>query len=455
MSAPVLPASAPPNYAIATNVAGATIYGLATKYNQLAAQTNGVTLVGARLDDTFIAYSSGTKVVEAAGGGIDTVITWGGGFALTANVENLTLKGSTNSFATGNAGNNRLIGNDGANKITTGGGDDVMTGGLGADRFFFTKEAGSVAWITDFASADTIDLTGFGFRGFGEVRAAMTQVGADLRIDLGSGQAVMLENRTAASVASGQVVVERTVPTGHLTFADEFDALSLRTGTAASANNTWKTKFYGGERTLAGNHELELYVDPDYQGLGLQPFATSNGVLKISARPTSPAIETTLGGWDYTSGLLTSQGKFAQTYGYFEIRADTPAGKGMFPAFWLLSADGKWPPEIDVFEQIGSAPSYVSNGILSANGGTPNHGTDTGVDMTQGFHTYAMEWTPQTVTWFIDGKQSWQTATPADLNKPMYVLLNLAVGGDWAGPPDSTTDWSKADLLVDYVRIYS
>lgn len=463
MAAPTMPRSAAPNYWLSSSVPGTTLIGNPTKNNQLAANATNVTLIGGPLDDTFIAFDPGTVVVEAPAGGIDTVVTYGSGYTLRANVENLMLKGTANSFATGNAGDNLIIGNDGSNRITTGGGDDVVTGGNGTDRFVITRQAGATTWITDLATGtapETIELFGYGFRGFAEVKAAMSQVGTDVRIDLGSGQSLMLANKTVAAVTAKNIAVENSTAGLHLTFHDEFNSLSLNTGTAATAGNTWKTTFFGGERTLAANKELELYVDRDYKGtagqpLGLDPFSIENGVLSISARPADAATAPYLNGFKYTSGLLTTQTSFSQTYGYYEIRAQTPAGKGLWPAFWLLSADGKWPPEIDVMEQIGSQTGFNSNGVASALGGPFTKGTNLGVDASKGFHTYAMDWTAQTITFYFDGKQTYQIATPADLHKPMYLLINLAVGGTWPGSPDATTDWSHADFQVDYVRAYS
>jgi beta-glucanase (GH16 family) len=255
--------------------------------------------------------------------------------------------------------------------------------------------------------------------------------------------------------------VEAGKPSLFLTFDDEFNSLSLNTGTPATAGNVWKTTFYGGDRTLPRNQELEVYVDPDYKGtsttaLGLNPFSDQNGILSISARPATAAALPYLGGYAYTSGLLTTQSSFSQTYGYFEVRAQVPKGQGLWPGFWLLSADGIWPPEIDVLEQIGSGNTYNSNGIFSTvAGATVVHGTFLGTDLSQGFHTYGMAWTPQTITFYVDGQQTFQTATPADMNKPMYMLLNLAVGGTWPGSPDGTTNWSTADYKIDYVRAYS
>src|SRR3546814_11878473 len=96
--------------------------------DQLAANATNITLAGGGLDDTYIAYDPSTKVVEAAGGGIDTVQTWGSGFTPSANLENVTLQGGNNSTATGSAGNNLLTGNDGNNSITTDGRNDDLVG---------------------------------------------------------------------------------------------------------------------------------------------------------------------------------------------------------------------------------------------------------------------------------------------------------------------------------------
>src|SRR5204862_3921295 len=131
-------------------------------------------------------------VVEAAGGSIVHVKTWGSGFTLTANVYNLTLMGSANASATGNASDNLIVGNGGQDRITTGGGNDVLVAGTGADYFVATKAPGTTTWISGLKTAgavqDKIDLYGFGFQGFDSVKAAMTQIGSDVRIDLGGGQ---------------------------------------------------------------------------------------------------------------------------------------------------------------------------------------------------------------------------------------------------------------------------
>jgi len=439
MSIPTMPRSATPNNWLSASTAGQTLTGYSTKYNQLAANASRITLVGGPLDDTFIIYDSTDIAVEAVGGGVDTVQTWGGGFVLPANVENLILMGSANAKATGNAGNNLIIGNAGQDRITTGGGNDVLIAGTGADYFVPTKAPGTTTWIGGLKTAgavqDKIDLYGYGFQGFDSVKAAMTQVGADVKIDLGGGQSLMLAGKTIADIAAGTVDVENATQIAlHLTFDDEFDSLSLNTGTTATAGNVWKTTYIGDVRALTVHNDLQLYVDPDYRGtstapLGLNPFSVQNGILTISARPAPAAALPYLWGYQYTSGLLTTEKSFAQTYGYYEVRAQIPAGQGLWPAFWLLSADGKWPPELDVMEQIGSDSHFNSAGVYSTLDGTQVHQTVLSADTSQGFHVYGMAWTPQTITFYVDGQQTWQTATPADMNKPMYLLLNLAVGG--------------------------
>jgi len=138
------------------------------------------------------------------------------------------------------------------------------------DYFVPTKAPGTTTWISGLKTAgtvqDKIDLYGYGFQGFDAVKAAMTQVGADVRIDLGGGQTLMLGGEDDCRRHHRHGRCENSKLGLHLTFDDEFNSLNLNTGTPATAGNVWKTTFYGGERTLVSNKELELYVDPDYKG---------------------------------------------------------------------------------------------------------------------------------------------------------------------------------------------
>ena len=239
-----------------------------------------------------------------------------------------------------------------------------------------------------------------------------------------------------------------------LTYGEEFNSISYAgNSTMTTGSHTWNTTMSGGIRTLTGNGEKQVYMDPGYKGLGVNPFSVSNGVLTITAAPASATVKSQTG-YSYTSGVLTTQNQFSQQYGYFEVRAKTPAGgQGLWPAFWMLASNGNWPPELDVLEAIGSAPWYLHQGIHSDHGNV-GEGANTPTYTTKDFHTYGMDWTKDTITFYYDGVERATFATPADVNTPMYLVLNQAVGGSWPGSPDSTTDWTKAGYHVDYVRAY-
>jgi beta-glucanase (GH16 family) len=142
----------------------------------------------------------------------------------------------------------------------------------------------------------------------------------------------------------------------HLTFDDEFNSLSLYNG----VSGTWDPTYgFGGLNNFASRihgDEKQIYVDPSFTGstssaLGANPFSIHDGILDITAAPTSPALADALEGYQYTSGLITTRESFQQTYGYFEMRAELPQGQGLWPAFWLMPANGGWPPELDVVEK--------------------------------------------------------------------------------------------------------
>jgi beta-glucanase (GH16 family) len=208
-------------------------------------------------------------------------------------------------------------------------------------------------------------------------------------------------------------------------------------------------------------------MDPGYAGscsapLGIDPFSLDGGILSIAAAPIPAADQPCLAGFAYTSGILTTYPSFSFTYGYAEMRALLPAGQGLWPAFWTLPQSQAWPPEIDIFEFLGQAPTTLEMHIHS-NFGTYGQ-TSTVPDTSQGFHVYGLDWEGDDVTWYFDGVQQAQAATPSypDLladagatNVPMYVLINLAVGGQgsWPGPPDSSTVF-PAVMQVDWVRVY-
>jgi len=239
-----------------------------------------------------------------------------------------------------------------------------------------------------------------------------------------------------------------------LAFNDEFSRSTLADG----ANAPWNTTFLGGLRNLATNGEKQLYLDDDATLLvsgatvTADPFQLQDGVLSISARPTSTELRETTR-MDYTSGLINTAGNFDFRYGYVEIRAELPAGQGLWPAFWLRWADGTKHGEIDIMEVLGHDTNFLYSTLYSAKGADKVVRAKVD-DMAKGFHTYGLDWTETSITIYFDGKPLGQVATPDGLKTSMYLLANLAVGGDWAGSPDASTPWAQADLKIDYVRVW-
>jgi beta-glucanase (GH16 family) len=240
------------------------------------------------------------------------------------------------------------------------------------------------------------------------------------------------------------------------TFGDEFNNLSLWNG----ANGTWDTQYWwntldSNGTTLPSNGEQEWYINSNYAPTSaIKPWTVSNGVLNLTAAPAPASIQPLINNYQYTSGFLNSYYSFSQTYGYFEINAKLPSGQGLWPAFWLLPEDGGWPPELDVMEQLGQNPSTIFTTAHSTTlpGGQEAQADAVG-DTSNGFHTYGVDWEKDYITWYFDGKPIYKVATPSDMNKPMYMLINLAVGGYWPGSPDGSTQF-PATMQVDWVRAY-
>ncbi|QEE38758.1 MULTISPECIES: family 16 glycosylhydrolase [unclassified Methylobacterium] len=254
--------------------------------------------------------------------------------------------------------------------------------------------------------------------------------------------------------------------TATLTYSAEFDTLQLWNGT--SGLDTAGGPQWGSYVTATGtrpfNQEQEWYLRADHlvggSGAALpNPFGVHDGILTITAAPSDPALLPDLGGQPYTSGMINTSHSFSQTYGYFEMRAELPAGQGMWPAFWLLSKDGSWPPEIDVMEMLGHDSDTLYTSVHSLAPGqtagdhTLSQGTAHVADMSGGFHTYGVDWGPDSLAFYFDGQEVYRTPTPASLDKPMYMIANLAVGGTWPGDADATTPF-PAHMNIDYLRAY-
>jgi len=223
------------------------------------------------------------------------------------------------------------------------------------------------------------------------------------------------------------------------------------------------------KRSLYPNHERQLYFDREFLGLGIDPFAVNRGILTIQARPlTEPEraivasevrrqppdiAASALRDVAYASGMISSRGRFSQTYGYFEIRARWSKGKGVWPAFWLLPADGSWPPEIDVLEAHGDKPGITYQTLHSDYDVEGTHTIGLPADDGQ-FHTYGMLWQADRISWYVDDRLTASEPTPADMHQPMFVVANLAIGGKWPGDPDSRTPF-PATMEIDYIRAWT
>ncbi len=239
--------------------------------------------------------------------------------------------------------------------------------------------------------------------------------------------------------AAGQTLAQ-SVPGWNLTFDDEFNGTSLDT-------TKWTPQYRWSPTPI--NNELEYYVP--------SAVTESGGYLNLTAsKLTTPIVS---GGVDYyyTSGVVTTYQKFSQSYGMFEINCKVPAGNGFWPAFWLLPEDESWPPEIDVFEILGQQPNtaYFTYHYQINNDGQ-NHGSGSssvGPNYSAGFHTFSIIWNPAEIVWYVDGVEQFQT-TNYITSKPMYMLANLAVGGSWPVPPDSSTPFPSA-MTIDYIRAYA
>jgi Ca2+-binding RTX toxin-like protein len=405
------------------------------------------TFVGQGGDDFYWVRDTLDTVVEWAGGGVDTIKIWSS-YTLPANVENLIVFGG-GSYAAGNDGDNIIEGVDGDQFIYGAKGADVLVGGGGADTFLVRQGEGNKV-IQDFQPwSDKIRLIGGQLNTFDEVKAAMTQQGSDVLLNDGGTQILFRNISVGQFVARDFQLPLDMRSLGATTFSDDFNSLQL--------GSVWKTNFgYAGDGlnsfTLPRNSELQIYTSPDFKGttgapLGLNPYSINNGILTIKAQPVSADTSSKMWGYQYSSGMLDSH--YQQTYGYFEIRAELPHGKGLWPAFWLL---GEQNSEIDILEGLGSDTKVPHNAIHSNS--VPAAGLQNFVPDDSGFHTYGALWSPSDIIFYVDGTEVWRTPTPYDINKPMHMIVNLAVGGPWAGAPDGSTPW-PGEMKVDYVKAWN
>ncbi|WP_214761270.1 carbohydrate binding domain-containing protein [Exiguobacterium sp. s129] len=218
-----------------------------------------------------------------------------------------------------------------------------------------------------------------------------------------------------------------------------------------------------------GNNEKQFYTDKKENAF------VKDGKLVIRAKKEQASDQ--FGTYDYTSAKLTTKGTFSKTYGRYEMRAKLPTGKGLWPAFWMLPEEdryGGWAAsgEIDIMESWGSKPDKVAGTIHYGETWPNNKYTGKDYHFAEGdgidkWHTYAVEWEPGEIRWYVDG-QLYQTQNdwyakeankaskysyPAPFDQDFYLIMNLAVGGWFDGDVDETTPF-PAEMEVDYVRVF-
>jgi beta-glucanase (GH16 family) len=219
-----------------------------------------------------------------------------------------------------------------------------------------------------------------------------------------------------------------------LTFEDDFDGAELDLSKWAP-HDPW-----GRERP----REVQAYVP--------KAIELRDGAAHIAARRERAKYD----GRDreFTSGTMTTYGSFAQMYGRFEIRCRIPAGRGLEPGFRLLPVASGEVPGIDVFDAIGSEPTRALFGNRWGDDKTERSftGSYPAGDLSAGFHVVAIEWNKDKIVWFVDGEERFRSVDGVP-HQPLYLAINLAVGGLKARYPDESTTF-PADFAIDYVRVF-
>lgn len=230
-----------------------------------------------------------------------------------------------------------------------------------------------------------------------------------------------------------------------LVWADEFD------GGGTLDQTKWMYDLGGGGW---GNRELETYTNSTDNVY----LTGGNLVIKALHGPGGPN--------DYTSGRILTKGKQNFQYGRIDVRAQVPKGKGIWPAIWMLGSDidqNNWPRcgEIDIMEVRGSKPRELLTTMHFGNSSADHRMKGTTqvqpADLSDAFHTYSVVRSKDLLRFFLDGQlyytMTGSDASPFPFNNPFFVVLNLAVGGDFDGNPDASTTFPQ-QMTVDYVRYY-
>lgn len=240
----------------------------------------------------------------------------------------------------------------------------------------------------------------------------------------------------------------------NLVWSDEFEYNGL------PDSSKWNYDLGDGCPDLCGwgNNELQYYTEDR-----LKNARVENGKLIIEAHKEDYESR------GYTSARLLTRDRDAWTYGRFEIRAKLPSGRGTWPAIWMLPENweyGGWPEsgEIDIMEHVGYEPNrvYATVHTEAYNHVKGTQDTDTLriEDAEMNFHVYALEWTPQNITWSVDGKvySSFENENATykewPFDRPFHLILNIAIGGNWGGEQGIDDGIWPQQLVIDFVRVY-
>lgn len=388
---------------------------------------------------------------------------------------------------------------------------DGQWAGITGDTSFFSQNL----WVGEHSlSVKSIDASG-----------SYSQQSDTLKINVGANQGVLNDGQQITTVTIAPPAPEpqqqdfgpdnglvdpqtRADPSARkdgyeLVFSDEFNAQSINPA-RWDTNLRWDGEF-NGERYeyRVINDESQFYVSPlsddsEHRNLGLpNPFEFNGSRLAIRAqrnpmktnnnRATYGPLREIVAQQPFLSGALSSHDTFSQKYGHFEARIKIPNHEGTFPAFWLYHKrrryEGTQRTEIDIMENLGHAPWYVYNTLHYFDNVSTSYGGDanfirpdpsgqifTGQNFSENFHVYGVKWEPGHIEWLIDGEKVSEVWHPSTDNEELYVILNLALGGNWTNfpanagglgrdgnrwPNDNDVNiFANPALEIDYVRVY-